>query len=119
MANTVEYNGYIFRNDEECKFPISDGVIEVDLFDKEGKRMAMQKLYIKNKQNNINVNLVKILEKRIERGISNFFTAIALAFRNDTARKSHADGIQIFLAFDKFVSDCVGVCNVRVACTQT
>lgn len=41
MANTVEYNGYIFRNDEECKFPISDGVVEVDLFDKEGKRMAM------------------------------------------------------------------------------
>lgn len=97
-SDTEIYNGYIFRNDEECKFPIKDGAIEVDLFDKEGNRKAKQKLYIENKDNGININLVEILEKRIERGISNFFTSIFKAFRNDSAKKSKVNEIQIFLA---------------------
>lgn len=96
--NIVTYNGYIFRDDDECKFPIKDEAIEVDLFDKDGNRKAKQKLYIKNEEYNIDVNLTDILEKRIERGISNFFTSIVRAFRNESAVRSKADGIQIFLA---------------------
>ena len=95
---SVKYNGYIFRNDEDCKFPIQDDAIEVDLFDKDGNRKAKQKLYIKNAENNIEVNLIDILEKRIERGISNFFTSIVRAFRNESAVRSKVEGIQIFLA---------------------
>lgn len=93
------YNGYRFRNDEECKFPIEDdGYIEVTLFDKDGNPQAKQKLYINNKDLNIDVNLIKILEDRIGRGISNFFTSIVKAFRNEAAINSGVDGIQIFLA---------------------
>ena len=44
------------------------------------------------------MNLVEILEKRIERGVSNFFTSIAKAFRNEAAVKSEVNEIQIFLA---------------------
>lgn len=95
---TITYNGYIFRDDEEYKFPIKDEAIEVDLFDKDGNRKAKQKLYIKNKDHNIDVNLIDILEKRIDRGISNFFTSIVRAFRNESAIRSNVDGIQIFLA---------------------
>lgn len=98
-SDIKKYNGYIFRNDDECKFPITDdGCIEVTLFDKEGNTQAKQKLYINNKGLNINVDLIKILENRIKRGISNFFTSIVKAFRNEAAKKSGADGIQIFLA---------------------
>ena len=98
INNTEIYNGYIFRNDEKYKFPIKDGAIEVDLFDKDGNRKAKQKLYIENKDKGIKVNLVEILENRIERGISNFFTSIVKAFRNESAVRSKVDGIQIFLA---------------------
>ena len=80
-AETVSYNGYIFRNDEICTFPINDGTITVDLFDKEGKRKSNFKLYVENKDRNIQLNLVEVLEKRIERGVSNFFTSICKAFR--------------------------------------
>lgn len=96
---TIVYNGYVFKNDEDCKFPIKDdSYIEVDLFDKDGNRKSKQKLYIENQENNIKVNLVEILEKRIERGISNFFTSITKAFRNESAIKSKVNEIQIFLA---------------------
>lgn len=113
----VSYNGYIFRNDGEYKFPINDGYVEVDLFDKDGNRKAKQKLYIEKEDSNIRVNLVEILEKRIERGVSNFFTSIAKAFRNASAEKSGVNNIQIFLAgnsskspilhklFDEYISN--------------
>lgn len=113
----VSYNGYIFRNDSEYKFPINDGYVEVDLFDKDGNRKAKQKLYIEKEDSNIRVNLVEILEKRIERGVSNFFTSIAKAFRNASAEKSGVNNIQIFLAgnsskspilrklFDEYISN--------------
>lgn len=114
---TISYNGYVFRNDSEYQFPIKDGYVEVDLFDKDGNRKAKQKLYIENQDNKISVNLVEILEKRIDRGISNFFTSIAKAFRNSSAEKSGVDDIQIFLAgnsskspilrrlFDEYISN--------------
>lgn len=95
---TIVYEGYVFRNDAECKFPINNGCITVDLFDKDGNRRAKQTLYIENPKENIHVNLIEILEKRIERGVSNFFTSIAKAFRNEAAVKSEVNEIQIFLA---------------------
>lgn len=97
-TDTIEYEGYIFRNDQEYSFPIKDGCIEVDLFDKDGIRKQKQKLYIKSKENNIDLKLTEILEKRIEKGVLNFFTSIPLAFRNQSAVNSGADSIQIFLA---------------------
>ena len=95
---TIVYEGYVFRNDAECKFPINDGCVTVSLFDKDGNRKSDQKLYIENPKENIHVNLLEILEKRIERGVSNFFTSIAKAFRNEAAVKSEVNEIQIFLA---------------------
>lgn len=97
-TGTKSYNGYIFRNDEKCKFPIKDGAIEVNLFDRDGNPKSKCKLYIENPDEKIDVKLVEILEKRIERGISNFFTSIYKAFRNETAVKSKVNEIQIFLA---------------------
>lgn len=94
----VTYNGYIFRNDEDCKFPIIDeSYVEVDLFDKDGNRKAKQKLFIENPESKISVNLVDILEKRIERGVSNFFTSIERSFGNNLL-SSEINEIQIFLA---------------------
>ena len=95
---TIAYEGYVFRNDAECKFPINDGCVTVSLFDKDGNRKSDQKLYIENPKENIHVNLIEILENRIERGVSNFFTSIAKAFRNEAAVKSEVNEIQIFLA---------------------
>ncbi|MGN0482094.1 MAG: hypothetical protein ACI4HI_00940 [Lachnospiraceae bacterium] len=96
--NPIAYHGYLFRNDEECKFPIEEGYIKVDLFDKDGNRKSEQRLYVENEDKGIHLNLIEVLEKRIDRGVSNFFTSIYLAFRNDSAVKSGVDGIQIFLA---------------------
>lgn len=115
--DTIAYNGYIFSNTDKCRFPINDGAIKVDLFDKDGNRKSGQKLFVENKEKGINLNLVEILEKRIERGVSNFFTSICLAFRNESAVKSRVNEIQIFLAgnsskspilrklFDKYIED--------------
>lgn len=93
---TITYNGYIFRNDETCKFPIDDGMITVDLFDKDGKRKSNQKLYVENKEHHIDLNLVDVLEQRIERGVSNFFTALSTAFQDKHVDEQN--DIQIFLA---------------------
>lgn len=95
---TITYNGYIFKNTEKCRFPINDGTFSVDLFDKDGCRKSGQKLYVENQEKGINLNLTEILEKRIERGVSNFFTSVSLAFRNESAEKNGVNGIQIFLA---------------------
>lgn len=116
-AGTISYNGYIFKNTDKCRFPINNGAITVDLFDKDGVRKAKQQLYVESKDNNIHLNLIEILEKRIERGVSNFFTSIYFAFRNESAVKSKVNEIQIFLAgnsskspilrkiFNKYIED--------------
>ena len=84
-SNIKKYRGYIFRNDEKVKFPISDdGAVTVDLFDNNGAFHPGQKLYIENNKKNINVDLVKILENRIERGIQSFFAAVMLSFGIDS-----------------------------------
>lgn len=96
----VEYEGYLFRNDEECHFPIDDGIIKVDLFDKNGNRHQNQTLYITNNNNGIKIDLklTEILEQRIKRGVDNFFSALVQAFKNEPVKKSGAKDIQIFLA---------------------
>lgn len=96
--HTKTYHGYVFRNDESMKFPIGDdGSVTVDLFDNNGAMQSGQKLYIE-KKNAFFVDLIGILEKRIERGVKNFFASIMLSFDNTIVDHSQADQIQIFLA---------------------
>lgn len=95
---TISYNGYIFKSSKVVEDIVSNGYVSVDLFDKDGNSIKDEQLYVSNVSNKIDVNLVKILEERIERGVSNFFDAIMLAFRNEPARKSGVNDIQIFLA---------------------
>ena len=98
QADTISYHGYIFRNDEKMKFPIGDdGTITVDLFDNNGELQSGQKLYIQ-KKDVISVDLISILEKRIERGVKNFFASIMLLFDSMIVENSGVDEIQIFLA---------------------
>ena len=95
---TKNYNGYIFRNDEKMKFPISDdGAVTVDLFDNNGAQQSGQKLYIQ-KKDTFFVDMIGILEDRIERGVRNFFNSIKLVLESDTVKNSSVDEIQIFLA---------------------
>ena len=95
--DTISYNGYKFKNNEIMK-KITNGELVVDLFDKDGNRQAAQKLYIHNPKENIDVNLVEILEKRIDMGVQHFFSSIRGAFKNNTAKNSGVDDIKIFLA---------------------
>lgn len=98
-SKTKIYNGYIFRNDEKMKFPISDdGAVTVDLFDNNGELQSGQKLYIKNDSKKISVDLVDILEKRIQRGVDNFFAAIMLLADGKILENNGTDEFQIFLA---------------------
>ena len=66
------YNGYKFKNNEIMK-KITNGELVVDLFDKDGNWQAAKKLYIHNPKENIDVNLVEILENRIDMGVQEFF----------------------------------------------
>lgn len=97
-GNTKEYNGYIFRNDEDIKFPIADdGTVSVDLFDKEGKLQSGFKLAI-TKKSEIDVDLIKILTDRIEKGVTSFFKSVLLAFSHPQVTKNNITKINIFLA---------------------
>ena len=98
QAETKSYHGYIFRNDEKMKFPIGDdGTITVDLFDNNGELQSGQKLYIQ-KKDIISIDLISILEKRIERGVKNFFHSIMLLRQSKIVENSGSDETQIFLA---------------------
>lgn len=97
-GNTKEYNGYIFRNDGDTKFPIADdGTVSVDLFDKEGKLQSGFKLTI-TKKSEIDVDLIKILTDRIEKGVASFFKSVLLAFGHPQVTKNNITKINIFLA---------------------
>ncbi len=86
-------HGYIVNPD--CTI-LNDGYITVDLFDKNGDRKPGVQLFIENPQLGIHVDLIDILEKRIDRGVSNFFEAMKLTFiKNDTRQ---AEKYYIFLA---------------------
>ena len=94
----IKYNGYVFKNSPLLKEITDHGEITVNLFDRNGNEKCGQKLYISKSDENINVNLIEILEKRIERGVESFFKSIRLAFGNETALESGVNEIQIFLA---------------------
>lgn len=97
-SDTIEYKGYIFRNDDMIKNLKENGTVKVSLFDNNGDMQAEQTLYIKKEDAGINVDLIGILEKRIERGVKNFFASVMLMFDSKIVENSGVDEIQIFLA---------------------
>jgi len=97
-GDSVSFCGYLFKNTENCRFPFSDGAIEVDLFDKDGNRRPKQKLYIYNPKLGIKADIIKLLESRIEKGVSNFFTSLSKVFDTGSTDSEAIGDIQIFLA---------------------
>lgn len=95
---TTEYNGYIFCNCEMIKNLIENGFVTVSLFDNNGEMQSGQNLYVKKVDAGINVDLLGILENRIERGVRSFFESIKLLFDNRIVENSGVDELQIFLA---------------------
>ena len=95
--NTIEYNGYYFLNHDMIKTLKENGTITVSLFDNNGALQSGQTLYVQ-KKDQFSINLTEILEKRIERGVKNFFDAVMLSFGSTLAEKSGVNQIQIFLA---------------------
>ena len=95
--NTIEYNGYLFRHHDMIKTLKENGTITVSLFDNNGALQSRQTLYVQ-KKDAFSVNLTEILEKRIERGVKNFFDAVMLSFCSNLTLKSGVNEIQIFLA---------------------
>ena len=96
-ADIIEYHGYLFRNHDIIKNLKESGTVKVDLFDNNGALQAEQTLYVQ-KKDKINVDLINILEKRIERGVKNFFDSIKLLFDSNIIKNSGVEEIQIFLA---------------------
>lgn len=94
---TIEYNGYIFRNNNMIKNLKENGTVTVSLFDNNGDMQSEQTLYVQ-KKGVISVDLIRILEERIERGVKHFFSSVMLLFDNKTVENSGVDEIQIFLA---------------------
>lgn len=95
---------------DECGI-IRDGYISVDLYDKNGRRQPGQKLYIEKPDENIHVDLYKILEDRIDRGVVNFFEALKLTFKGESSLG--AEKIHIFLAGNSSRSPLVKKCFDR------
>lgn len=95
---TIEYNGYLFRNCEMIKNLKETGVVSVSLFDNNGEMQSEQTLYVQKEDAGIYIDLLGILEKRIERGVRSFFESIKLLFDNRIVENSGVDEIQIFLA---------------------
>lgn len=95
--DTIEYNGYIFRNNDMIKNLKENGTVTVSLFDNNGDMQSEQTLYVQ-KQGTISVDLIRILEERIERGVKHFFSSVMLLFDNKIVENSGVDEIQIFLA---------------------
>lgn len=105
--NTME-DDQIVENDNPFKVkevksnwkPISDGKIQVDLFNRDNVYCTGIDLYLKNPTLNIDIDLVKILENRIEKGITNFFQALKLALSSDNFKSKDIaiNKILIFLA---------------------
>ena len=74
-----------------------NGTVTVSLFDNNGDMQSEQTLYVQ-KKGVISVDLIRILEERIERGVKHFFSSVMLLFDNKTVENSGVDEIQIFLA---------------------
>ena len=98
------------RSAPKCN-TINDGFVTVDLYDKNGQRQPGQKLYIEKPDENIHVDLYKILEDRIDRGVANFFEALKLTFKGE--KSLGAEKIYIFLAGNSSRSPLVKKCFDR------
>ncbi len=75
---------------------VKKGFVRVDLFDNDGNLLPDFELDLYNEQSGININLDDIIEKRIERGVRQFFSALAESFSEN--KLTQAGGIEIFLA---------------------
>lgn len=91
---SISENGDIVPPIKEI-FPY-DGKITVDLLDKNGKMQSGITLLLDDEKNNIHINMIKILEERIEKGISNFFQAFEQNF--SAVKCTKWKSIAIFLA---------------------
>ncbi len=69
--------------------------IKVDLFDKSGVLQSNVELYLDKPDENINVNLIEILENRIEKGVRNFFKLLE---HNYKCKHQNWESVYIFLA---------------------
>ncbi|MBE6841760.1 MAG: hypothetical protein E7510_02885 [Ruminococcus sp.] len=75
---------------------IEKGFIRVDLFDNTGQLIPDFELDIYNEKLGIDIKLDMIIEERIERGVRQFFSALANSFSEEKLIASN--GIEIFLA---------------------
>lgn len=92
----VHESGYVLASRPEM---FQTGNIKVALFDKNGKKHENFSLDIINNNENINVDIFKILENRIQRGVNNFFEALKLSFENRKGDKIFKQNdVHIFLA---------------------
>lgn len=87
----------LWENTEE-KSDLESGIIQVELFDKNGKKKPGIELKINT------TKLIQILNDRIEIGVINFFNALKLSFKNNTEKVSD---VKIFLAGNSSKSDIV------------
>ena len=87
----------LWENTEE-KSDLESGIIQVELFDKNGKKKPGIELKINM------TKLIQILNDRIEIGVINFFNALKLSFKNNTEKVSD---VKIFLAGNSSKSDIV------------
>lgn len=88
-------SGTYYFSDPNVYKMLSTGVISVDLFDKDGKMRMQYELYINNADKGIYVDLIGILEKRIDMGVRNFFEALKPTFVKNAPQENK---IHIFLA---------------------
>ncbi len=73
---------------EKTQF-LESGYIEMDLEDENGVTDEKVKVYINSEENGIFVDMIDILEKRIERGIISYFHALKTALSNEKAKDVH------------------------------
>lgn len=97
---------YYFSNPDIYKM-LSEGTISVDLFDKDGKMRTQYELYINNADKGIYVDLIGILEKRIDMGVRNFFEALKPTFVKNAPQENK---IHIFLAGNSSKSPILQYC---------
>lgn len=91
---TLSENGEITPPSKEI-FPF-EGKITVDLLDKNGKIQSGIALSLDDEKNNIHIDMIKILEERIEKGVGNFFQAFEQNYAAANINKWKS--ISIFLA---------------------
>ncbi|MDE7089030.1 MAG: hypothetical protein K2O54_02820 [Prevotella sp.] len=97
---------YYFSNPDIYKM-LSEGTISVDLFDKDGKMRTQYELCINNADKGIYVDLIGILEKRIDMGVRNFFEALKPTFVKNAPQENK---IHIFLAGNSSKSPILQYC---------